>query len=289
MGKAFCKRHTALGVLMLAGTLVPACGDDDTPDEPRRARDAGGDARLSDAQGDASEPADSSLDGGVDSGVQDGSRADATDGSEGGDGGRPDGFVPDATSDVRAETGPDGMDADAGLDSATPDAGADAVSDALSPPDSTSDAGVEGGSEPDGARTSLVFWQVGAEFACEATRTQVECNDDDFAERYVVTILQSAGSSCAQGPSRVTFYFESGSPPSAGEYTLNPLTTFSEPGEAWLQVDVNNGAQTWTAQSGQVVVEWIDGAPSLSFAGVPARFGARSNTLSGRVTCPPDT
>ncbi|HEY6562172.1 MAG TPA: hypothetical protein VI072_33120 [Polyangiaceae bacterium] len=296
MGRVLCKGRTAVSLFVLTAALAPACGDDDSESDPRRTLpEAGRDAR-SDAREDAPNQLDSSLDAGSDTGGNDARSGDASDASETSDAARLDGSALDAATDARSdspvtEAGSDAtlapldgaVEADATLDALADASDAAARVDAGSP-DADSDA------DPvlDATSAPLVIWRVGQDFACEGTRAQVECSDDDFAEAYVITILQSAGGSCPDGPSRIAVYFQYGSAPAAGEYTIHPSPTFDDPAEARLEVDVNNGAAAWVAQSGQISVEWVEGAPSLTFAGVPARFGTSETTLSGRVTCPPD-
>jgi hypothetical protein len=296
-----CKACTAVSLFVLMAALVPACGDDDSAGDPRRPRaDAGRDAH-SDAREDARNQPDSARDAGSDTGHSDAGSGDASDASETSDA-RLDGSALDAATDARSdssvvEAGSDAtlapLDAAAEAEAAAPadaalDAEADASDAAAKADGGSPDAGSDADPGLDAASAPLVSWRVGDDFACEGTRAQVECSDDDFAEAYVITILQSAGSSCPEGPSRISVSFQYGSAPAAGEYTVHPSPTFDDPSEARLEVDVNNGAEAWLAQSGQISVEWVDGAPSLSFSGVPARFGTRETTLSGRVTCPPD-
>jgi hypothetical protein len=291
-----CKACTAVSLFVLMAALVPACGDDDPASHPRRPRtDAGRDAH-SDAREDARNQPDSSLDAGSDTGHSDAASGDAVGASETSDAARLDASALDAATDARSdssvpEAGSDGtlapldgaLEADAPLDAAADASDAAAKADVGSP-----DTGSDADPVLDAANAPFVIWRVGADFACEGTRAQVECSDDDFAEAYVITLLQSAGSSCPEGPSRLSVSFQYGSAPAAGEYTIHPSPTFDGPSETRLEVDVNNGAAAWLAQSGQISVEWVEGAPSLTFAGVPARFGTNETTLSGRVTCPPD-
>lgn len=294
------KACTAAGMLALAAALVSACGDDDEPRRRPAPRDAGRDARPSDASADAADPPDTSHDSGVDGAGSDANSPDANDAGaadareaaaeSGADAAADDaatdspGIAPglDAGADA-SSTADAATSADAALETGV-DAGVDAPESADSAPaDSASDAA----STLDASNAPLVFWQVGPGFVCQGERTQVECSDDDFAEAYVITILQSGGSACTQGPSRITAYFPYGSPPAAGEYTVSALQS-GEPRAARLDVDIGNGAQTWVAQGGALTVESVGGVPSLSFTDVPARFGVADATLSGRVTCPPD-
>lgn len=282
MSRVLCKGCTAVSLLVLTAALAPACGGDDSASGPRWTRpDAGRDAR-SDTREDALNQPDSSLDAGSDTGHSDARSGDASDASETPDAARLDGSSSDAATDARS-------------DSPVTEAGSDATlapHDGAAEADTTLDAAADASdADPvlDAASAPPVIWRVGQDFTCEGSVAQVECSDDDFAQAYVITILQGAGGSCPDGPSRIAVYFQYGSAPAAGEYTIHPSPTFDDPSEARLDVDVNNGAAAWVAQSGQISVEWVDGAPSLTFSGVPARFGASDTTLSGRVTCPPDS
>ena len=286
-----CKWRTAAGLVLLAAALSPACGDDDPSRSAGRARDGGRDAR-SDAPDDATAQPDSAHEAGSDAGSLDADLRDARVANDAADGSRD--AARETGSDAHADSeagadasrdaavdqfivppldaSADASDASTNLDSGLLDSGADAESEA------TVDAG-----EP------LVFWRVGESFVCEATREQVRCLEDESVGAYVVRILQPQGSSCPQGPSSIVFYFQSGSPPPAGQYTINPDTTLSVPFETRLDLDVEGAGQSWSAQSGTVNVELVDGSPSLRFSGIPARFDALTTTLKGRVTCPPDS